>query len=103
MRSEGGANQMCTGSEETKRDDKMTTETRLGSRFDRNYGSACRGLLRSSGFKGKTEFSYYRYKASSGYFIRNLAQIKKQQLSLIIMQGFFRRIRQTPLSEPVMK
>ena len=36
-------------------------------------------------------------------FIRNLAQIKKQQLSLIIMQGFFRRIRQTPLSEPVMK
>ena len=30
-------------------------------------------------------------------------RLKKQQLSLIIMQGFFRRIRQTPSSEPVMK
>lgn len=72
-----------------KRDDKMTSRNKTGSRFDRNYGSACRGLLRSSGFKAKQNFPITGTKLHP-VFIRNLAQIKKQQLSLIIMQGFFR-------------
>lgn len=85
-----------------KRDDKMTTETRLEADSIGTMEVPAEAYYGVQALRAKQNFPITGTKLHP-VFIRNLAQIKKQQLSLIIMQGFFRRIRQTPLSEPVMK
>lgn len=85
-----------------KRDDKMTTETRLEADSIGTMEVPAEAYYGVQALRAKQNFPITGTKLHP-VFIRNLAQIKKQQLSLIIMQGFFRRIRQMPLSELVMK
>lgn len=80
----------------------MTTETRLEADSIGTMEVPAEAYYGVQALRAKQNFPITGTKLHP-VFIRNLAQIKKQQLSLIIMQGFFRRIRQTPLSEPVMK
>lgn len=85
-----------------KRDDKMKTEARLEADSIGTMEVPAEAYYGVQALRAKQNFPITGTKLHP-VFIRNLAQIKKQQLSLIIMQGFFRRIRQMPLSEPVMK
>ena len=80
----------------------MTTETRLEADSIGTMEVPAEAYYGVQALRAKQNFPITGTKLHPA-FIRNLAQIKKQQLSLIIMQGFFRRIRQTPLSEPAMK
>ena len=72
----------------------MTTETRLEAD---SIGTMEVPAEAYYGVQALQVQSFIRYLSGTWH------RLKKQQLSLIIMQGFFRRIRQTPLSEPVMK
>ena len=85
-----------------KRDDKMTTETRLEADSIGTMEVPAEAYYGVQALRAKQNFpitgtSFIRYLSGTWH------RLKKQQLSLIIMQGFFRRIRQMPLSEPVMK
>ena len=80
----------------------MTTETRLEADSIGTMEVPAEAYYGVQALRAKQNFPITGTKLHP-VFIRNRHRLKKQQLSLIIMQGFFRRIRQTPLSEPVMK
>ena len=74
----------------------MTTETRLEADSIGTMEVPAEAYYGVQALRAKQNFPITGTKLHP-VFIRNLAQIKK------VMQGFFRRIRQTPLLEPVMK
>ena len=79
----------------------MTTETRLEADSIGTMEVPAEAYYGVQALRAKQNFPITGTKLHpvSGTWHR----LKRQQLSLIIMQGFFRRIRQMPLSEPVMK
>ena len=85
-----------------KRDDKMTTETRLEADSIGTMEVPAEAYYGVQALRAKQNFPITGTKLHP-IFIKNLAQVKKAAASQIIMQNFFRRKKQMLSSKPVMK
>lgn len=80
----------------------MTTETRLEADSIGTMEVPAEAYYGVQALRAKQNFPITGTKLHP-VFIKNLAQVKKQQQSQIITQDFFPKIRQMPLSGPAMK